>query len=46
LLVHGPFVMAYIVARIVVLTESIITLRALPAVIYQDVNWSSFLPHI
>jgi hypothetical protein len=46
LLVHGPFVFAYIVARMVVITESIITLRALPAVIYQDVNWSNFIPHI
>jgi hypothetical protein len=46
LLVHGPLFLAYTVARIVVLTESIITLRTLPAVTYQDVNWSSFLPHI
>ena len=46
LLVHGSFVFAYIVARIVVLTRSIITLRALPAVVYWDVHWSSFLPHI
>jgi hypothetical protein len=45
LLVRAPFVFAYIVARMVVLTKSIITLRALPAVIYQDVNWSSFSPH-
>jgi hypothetical protein len=46
LLIHGPFVFAYIAARAFVLTESMISLRALPAVIYQDVNWSSFLPHI
>jgi hypothetical protein len=43
LLVH---VLAYIVARSLVLTESIISLRALPATIYQNVNWSAFVPHI
>ena len=46
LLIHGPFVIGYIVARMVVLTESITTLRALPVVVYQDLSWSSFLPHI
>ncbi|KAI9765630.1 MAG: hypothetical protein M1839_005412 [Geoglossum umbratile] len=46
LLIHGPFVLAYIAARVLVLAESIISLRALPAVVYQDVSWSSFLPHV
>lgn len=46
LLIHGPFVFAYIVARALILTESIISLRALPAVVYQDIKWSAFLPHI
>ncbi|CZR67526.1 uncharacterized protein PAC_17425 [Phialocephala subalpina] len=46
LAVHGPFVLAYIGARLIVLTESLITLRALPAQLYLDVNWSNFLPHI
>jgi hypothetical protein len=46
LLIHGPFVLAYIVARALILTESIISLRALPAAVYQDVNWSASLPHI
>jgi hypothetical protein len=46
LLIHGPFVLAYIVARGLILTESIISLRALQAAVYQDVNWSAFLPHI
>jgi hypothetical protein len=45
-LLHGPFVLAYIVARALVLAESVISLRALPVMIYQCVNWSSFLPHI
>ncbi|KUJ07719.1 uncharacterized protein LY89DRAFT_691455 [Mollisia scopiformis] len=46
LAVHGPFVVAYIGARAIVLTESLITLRALPAPLYEDVNWADFLPHL
>ncbi|KAF2834354.1 hypothetical protein M501DRAFT_593989 [Patellaria atrata CBS 101060] len=46
LLVHGPFVFAYVAARTIVLTVSFISLRALPAQLYQDVNWSGILPHI
>ena len=44
-LMYGPFVFGYVMGRAVVLVESIISLRALPAGVYQDVNWSSFLPH-
>ena len=46
LLIHGPFVLAYIVARGLILTESFISLRGLHAAIYQEVNWSVSLPHI
>lgn len=46
LLIHGPFVAGYIVARIMVLGVALSTLRALPPFVYQDVNWSNFLPHI
>lgn len=46
LLIHGCFVVAYIAGRVVVLVESIASLRALPAAVYQGVNWSGFLPHI
>jgi hypothetical protein len=46
LFVHGPFFAAYIVARAVVLVESIISLRALPSAIYRDAILSTFWPHI
>ena len=46
LLIHGPFVFGYIIGRAVVLTESIVSLRALPAAVYQEVNWVAFLPHL
>ncbi|KAK3291134.1 uncharacterized protein B0H64DRAFT_450599 [Chaetomium fimeti] len=45
-LVHAPFVLGYIVARVAVLVESVLSLRALPESVYQDVNWTSFLPHV
>ncbi|KAI9661812.1 MAG: hypothetical protein M1821_009051 [Bathelium mastoideum] len=45
-LMYGPFVLGYIIARSAVLVESIISLRALPAVVYQEVDWSAFLPHL
>ncbi|KAK3934097.1 hypothetical protein QBC46DRAFT_368427 [Diplogelasinospora grovesii] len=46
LLIHGPFVVGYIVARVLVLAVALSTLRALPPLLYQDGNWSNFLPHI
>ena len=46
LLVHGPFVVGYILARVTVLCVALSTLRALPWFVYQDVNWSNFIPHI
>ncbi|KAM0176229.1 hypothetical protein ACHAPC_009290 [Botrytis cinerea] len=46
LLVHGPFVIGYIIARVLVLGESVIALRAMPNIIFQDLDWSDFLPHI
>jgi hypothetical protein len=46
LLLHGPFVLLYIGGRALVLVESIISLRALPKGVYQDVNWAAFLPHL
>jgi hypothetical protein len=46
LLIHAPFVLAYIAARALVLVESIISLRALSSVLYIDVDWSSLIPHL
>ena len=46
LLVHAPWLFAYIAARALVLIESFISLRALPAALYQNVQWSDCLPHI
>ncbi|OAG39522.1 hypothetical protein AYO21_06166 [Fonsecaea monophora] len=46
MLLHGPFVFAYIAARAIVLAESLISLRALPASVYQDINWPNFMPHV
>ncbi len=46
LLIHGPFVYVSILARVAVLVESLICLRALPPALYIGVNWSNFIPHI
>lgn len=46
LLLHGCFVVIYIGGRSVVLIESVVSLRALQASVYQDVNWSQFFPHL
>ncbi|OQV07314.1 hypothetical protein CLAIMM_11766 [Cladophialophora immunda] len=45
-LMHGPFVIVYMAARAIVLAESLASLRALPASVYQDINWPNFLPHV
>ena len=36
----------YIIARIYMIVEVFISLRALPASAFQSVQWSSFIPHI
>jgi hypothetical protein len=46
IVVHGPFVLGYAVARMAVLVESVLSLRALPESVYRDVNWTSFFPHV
>ncbi|KAI9705308.1 MAG: hypothetical protein M1820_005138 [Bogoriella megaspora] len=46
LLIHAPFVLGYIAGRAVILVESIISLRALPSVVYQDIDWSTIVPHL
>ncbi|KAK4135148.1 hypothetical protein BT67DRAFT_292671 [Trichocladium antarcticum] len=46
ILIHAPFVFGYVVARAAVIVESVLSLRALPESVYQDVSWTSFLPHV
>jgi hypothetical protein len=46
ILIHAPFILLYIAARAAVLVESMISLRALPQSVYDDVSWTSFLPHM
>jgi len=46
ILVHGPFILMYVAARTAVLAVSLASLRALPASVYQQVNWANFLPHV
>lgn len=46
LVLHAPFVFAYVAARAIVLAESLASLRALPPSVYQDVNWPNFIPHV
>ena len=36
----------YMIARVIVIVETIITLRRLPAECFQVVGWSEFLPHL
>lgn len=46
LLVHGPFVIGYVMARMTVLIESIVSMRGMPAGVYQDLDWTNIIPHI
>ena len=36
----------YSVCRIFVLLEDLIALRALPATVFQNVDWTVYIPHI
>lgn len=45
-LLHGPFVFGYITGRLLVLGVALVAMRALPRAIYEDVEWSNFIPHI
>jgi hypothetical protein len=45
-LLHGPFVFGYVIARILVPVEALITMRVLPQILYQDVDRTGSLPHI
>ena len=46
IVIHGPFVVVYVLGRAMVLAESLVSLRALPLAVYEDISWSNFLPHL
>ncbi|KAF8515238.1 hypothetical protein BU17DRAFT_51927 [Hysterangium stoloniferum] len=46
LVLLNPTLPVYILARLSLLVEAVISLRALPAKAYANVEWTSFLPHI
>lgn len=46
LLIHGPVIAVYILARSYVIVEGFLSLRALPATAFASVNWSNFVPHL
>ena len=41
----GLGVPVYVVARYCLIVLSFVCFRAMPAGVYEDVNWKSFLPH-
>ena len=45
-IIHVPIIFVYFSARMYILLESLISLRALPLKAYVDVNWTRFLPHV
>ncbi|OAP62704.1 hypothetical protein AYL99_01931 [Fonsecaea erecta] len=46
MLLTQPICAIYTVCRIYVLLEDLIGLRALPATVFQNVDWAVYLPHI
>jgi hypothetical protein len=40
------FLLVYLTGRVFVLTEVLINFRSVPSLVYQNVNWSRYLPHI
>ncbi|OCL07626.1 hypothetical protein AOQ84DRAFT_408530 [Glonium stellatum] len=44
--IHIPIVGFYVLARLYILLEGLVSLRALPLDAYTDISWSNFLPHL
>jgi hypothetical protein len=45
-LIHGPVLILYCTARAYILLEGFISLRVLPARLYETVDWLGLIPHI
>lgn len=45
IMVHGPVIGAYGLARCYILAEGFVNLRALPVTAFAMVDWSNFFPH-
>lgn len=46
ILVYEIVWMIYLVARMYIIVEDVVSLRAMPVSAYQTVDWSSYLPHL
>ena len=44
-LLHGPVIVAYGLARAYIIVEGFASLRALPPTAFASVDWSNYLPH-
>jgi hypothetical protein len=44
--IHVPVRAAYVIARMDIIVEGLVSLRALPRSAYGSVNWSDFFPHL
>ncbi|KAK5663613.1 hypothetical protein OQA88_4044 [Cercophora sp. LCS_1] len=45
-IIHGPFIFVYVIARGYVLVEGFLGLRALPPKLFVTVEWANFLLHL
>lgn len=43
--VLGPIAALYLVSRLYILAEALSSLRALPSGCFQNVYWTTFIPH-
>ena len=46
ILIHGPVIILYVLARVYILVEGFFGLRCMPAQLYRCVEWANFLPHM
>ncbi|KAL6722316.1 hypothetical protein ACLMJK_001423 [Lecanora helva] len=45
ILAAAPIVIVYVLARLCVMVEAFVALRALPRGCFENVNWTAFIPH-